>query len=519
MYKRKLFYFGLITSLVLLLAILSTVLSANLNRKNLKQSNIAQSLLVEHERVSGISYRLFKQLTDEVILGQSANQAIVRNKRALISQSLSTIRQLELEQREALGVQHTKGSVEDTDELELLIDVIIRGFQLVFTGSEEAPVDQQERLRSLLEVTIDDEFREAINAAVSRQSKVVATINAQINTLNTAMVWFSGGLGLVSFSIIIYGCYWLFNQLYQPIILIRSATNAIASGEYDKPISEKLDQEFEELATSINQLAKRLKEHEANEIRSRKQLELDVEQRTSELTKANLQLTKIDARRRQFIADVSHELRTPLTIIRGEAQVTLRMRTASQEEYKETLSAILEQSVNLSKLVDDLLILTRAEMHQLQLQIERLNIVTLLSAEVGRWQRRSDDRLITFTVDETLRDIDVAIDKPRFQQVISILLDNATKYSKPAGAVEVGITKNESLVTITVKDTGEGISAAEIENIFERFVRFSRINEGLGLGLPIAKAIVEAHGGQITVKSIQGEGSTFSVILPTELPS
>lgn len=519
MYKRKLFYFGLITSLILLLAILSTVLSANLNRTNLKQSNIAQSLLVEHERVSGISYRLFKQLTDEVILGQSANQAIVRNKRALIGQSLSTIRQLELEQREALGVQHTKGSVEDTDELELLIDVIIQGFQLVFIGGDEAPVDQQKRLRSLLEVTIDDEFREAINAAVSRQSKVVATINAQINMLNTAMVWFAGGLGLVSFSIIIYGCYWLFNQLYQPIILIRSATNAITSGEYDKPISEKLDQEFEELATSINQLAKRLKEHEANEIRSRKQLEFDVEQRTSELTKANLQLTKIDARRRQFTADVSHELRTPLTIIRGEAQVTLRMRTASQDEYKETLSVILEQSVNLSKLVDDLLILTRAEMHQLQLQIEQLKIFSLLSAEVGRWQRRCDDRLISFTADETLRDIEVPIDKPRFQQVISILLDNATKYSKSGGVVEVGMTTNKSLVTITVKDTGDGISAAEIENIFERFVRFSRINEGLGLGLPIAKAIVEAHGGQITVKSIQGEGSIFSVTLPTELLS
>jgi hypothetical protein len=99
MYKRKLFYFGLITSLVLLTALISTVLSVNLNRANLTQSNIAQSLLVEHERVSGISYRLFKQLTDELILGQSANQAIVRNKRALISQSLSTIRQLELEKR------------------------------------------------------------------------------------------------------------------------------------------------------------------------------------------------------------------------------------------------------------------------------------------------------------------------------------------------------------------------------------------------------------------------------------
>ena len=116
MYKHKLFYFGLTAALIVLLALISTALSANLNRANLKQSNIAQSLLFEHERLSGTSYRLFKQLTDEVILGRSANQAFVRNKRALISASLDTIKQLELEQREALGVQSTQGSVEDTDE-------------------------------------------------------------------------------------------------------------------------------------------------------------------------------------------------------------------------------------------------------------------------------------------------------------------------------------------------------------------------------------------------------------------
>ena len=120
----------------------------------------------------------------------------------------------------------------------------------------------------------------------------MASINAQINTLNTAIVWFTVGLGILSLSIIFYGCFWLFNQLYQPIILIRSATNAIASGEYDKPISETLDEEFQELASSINQLAERLKDHESKETTSRKQLELDVEQRTGELTRANLKLTK-----------------------------------------------------------------------------------------------------------------------------------------------------------------------------------------------------------------------------------
>lgn len=516
MYKKKLFYFGITTAFILLVALTCTAISAHLTRENLKQSTIAQSLLIEHQQLSSISYRLFKQLTDEVIFGQNANQANVRKKQTLIAQSLTNIRRLELEQREALGVDVTQGSVEDTDELEQLLNEIIKEFQLVVGNMSAAPLNQQERLRSLLEVTIDDQFREAINSAVSRQGRVVAAINAKIDTLNTAMVWFTIGLGALSLPLIIYGCYWLFNQLYQPLILIKNATNSIASGQYQQPISEKLDEEFQELAFSINQLAAQLQEHKANENESRKHLEFTVEQRTSELTNANLQLTKIDARRRQFIADVSHELRTPLTIIRGEAQVTLRLKSACDEDYQTTLSAILEQAVNLSRLVDDLLLLTRAEMNQLNLHVSATKIKPLLNAEVVKWQRQHQDRQILFTFEQLSDQAVAIIDTPRLHQVLSILMDNAIKYSPTGEPIEVGLKHDETCIVISIKDSGQGISATEIENIFERFVRFSKHSEGLGLGLPIAKAIVEAHGGQIRAESTQGEGSIFFITLPTE---
>ena len=292
MYKRKLFYFGLTTAFILFLALLSTAISAHLTRENLLQSNIAQSLLVEHEKLSSISYRLFKQLTDEIIFGQNANQAYVRKKQNLIQQSINQIKKLEIEQRNALGLSFTKGSVEDTDELVRLIDEITVEFRAVVSSDNKAPLNQQAQLKRLLEVTIDDQFREAINSAVARQARVVAAINAKIEMLNTTILWFAIGLGALSIPLILYGCYWLFNQLYQPLILIANATNSIALGHYQKPISVKLDDEFEELATSINQLALRLQEHEKNAIKSRKQLELEVKQRTSELTEANLLLTK-----------------------------------------------------------------------------------------------------------------------------------------------------------------------------------------------------------------------------------
>ncbi|WP_338063725.1 HAMP domain-containing sensor histidine kinase [Alteromonas flava] len=499
--------------LVLLVAITCTAISAHLTRENIKQSTIAQSLLTEHQQLSSISYRLFKQLTDGVIFGQQANQANVRKKRSLIEQSLNTIRRLEISQREALGFEVTQGSVEDTDELEQIIDDIIRQFEALDFAQNEVPLGQQEQLRSLLEVTIDNQFRESINAAVTRQSRVVAAINSRIDTLNTAMVWFILGLGALAVPLIVYGCYWLLNQLYQPLVIFREATNRIAAGHYDQLITVKMDDEFEALAIAINQMSERLHEHQSNAQRSRKELEIEVEQRTKELTQANQKLTKIDSRRRQFIADVSHELRTPLTIIRGEAQVTLRLKSASQDDYKETLEAILEQSISLSRLVDDLLLLTRAEMNQLHLDIQVTQIIDLVRVESEKWQRVHADRDIQFVNQSALNEISVAIDKSRIQQVVAILLDNAIKYSADGSAITISVNHNEDQVEVSVTDCGTGISAAEIENIFERFVRFSKHEGGLGLGLPIAKAIVEAHGGHIQVTSEKGQGSSFTFTL------
>ena len=514
MYKRKLLYFGLTTAFILFLILIYAAISANVTRNNLKQSTIAQSLLIEHQRLSSISYRLFKQLTDEVIFDQGANQANVRKKEAQIEESLNTISKLALQQRSALGEDITQGSLKNIDDLEVLIETILEEFQVILANRNNIPLSGQERLKTLLESTIDNEFRETINTALSRQSRVVTSINTRIDTINTTMLWFTAGLGALSLLLIIYACYWLFIQLYQPLLIIKNATTAISSGDYHKPITETLDDEFQEIATSINQLAKRLEEYEDKQNSSKKRLKHEVEQRTSELTKTNLELTKIDARRRQFISDVSHELRTPLTIIRGEAQVTLRLESANEIDYKATLNSVLEQAVNLSRLVDDLLLLTRAEMNQIYLDVAETDINLMVEIELQKWQRLHPNRIISINAETTENECKATIDPSRIQQVLSILVDNAAKYSAPRSPIELSIIGNSSYIKIAVKDFGKGISAAEIESVFKRFVRFSKHAEGLGLGLPIAKAIVEAHRGKIDVDSIQNEGSTFTITLP-----
>ncbi|MEC8233246.1 MAG: HAMP domain-containing sensor histidine kinase [Pseudomonadota bacterium] len=515
MYKRKLYLFGLLSTFILLIALASAAVSAHLTRTNLAQSQLAQALLSEHQQLSSISYRLFKQLTDELIFGKDANQAKVRNKQQLINQSILRIKQLELEQREALGEAITQGSVEDTDALEQLIQSIVDEFRAISLSNDSAPLYQQQRLQNLLEITIDNQFREAINSAVIRQTRVVSDINARIETLNSSIVWFTISLGLITCPFILLGCYWLFNALYQPLTIIRTGTDAIASGNYQYRLPETLDDEFTDLVKALNSMIARLSEHEDKAAAYRKQLEFEVETRTRALKEANSKLTQIDAKRRQFMADVSHELRTPLTIIRGEAQVTLRQHSADNDVYKETLQTILEQAVNLSKLVDDLLLLARAEMHEFTLDFSKHDLHALLEQQVRLWQKvtKSREFILNWTLSQP---VDVFIDEGRIIQALTILVENAHKYSREQEPIAINVSACESMVCIHVVDIGDGISSSDLDHIFERFVRLKRKGDGMGLGLSIAKAIAEAHGGQLEAKSTLGEGSTFTLMLPAD---
>ncbi len=519
MYKKKLFAFGLMTITIVIIAIACALVSASLTRTNLEQSGIAQSLLAEHQRLSSVSYRLFKQFTDEYTFGASANQADVRNKKAVIKSSIETIRELKLAQQNPIGDEEAQSITQHIDRLDSIISEIIDEFQGLLSDRSAPSVEKQEQLHYLLEVKIDNLFREAMDASVTRQIKKVAALEARLRTLNTSMLWFVSGLGVVSLLLIVYGCYWLFGQLYLPLVHIKNATDRIASGQFNQPITEKLDQEFEELVLSINDMAERLQEHEIRKEESRKKLEFEVEQRTADLTKANLQLTQQDAYRRQFINDISHELRTPLTIIRGESQITLRMESASEDDYRETLTSVLNQSVDLSRLVDDMLLLARADTNKLHLELAEVSIIDVLQQEASKWNKLLNDDRVHLKFSGEIQSAVFSIDKHRIHQLLSILLDNAIKYSPAEERVQIIAEVKGQAAHISVIDRGSGISGAEVEHIFERFVRFRKSTEGVGLGLPIARAIAMAHKGDISVDSSQGQGSIFTITLPLSITS
>ena len=218
----------------------------------------------------------------------------------------------------------------------------------------------------------------------------------------------------------------------------------------------------------------------------------------------------------RFSSDVSNELRTPLTILRGEMEVALRsQRTPS--EYIEVISSSLEEVERMSLMVEELLLLSKAEQGELKLNISEIQLSKLLEDIYYNGGVLSRGKGITITMNNR-EDIRIDADEMRLRQVLLNLVDNAVKYTPYGGKVEISLTRDEGHAYVSVRDTGIGIEKEDQEKIFGRFYRVdkSRNREigGTGLGLSICKWIIEAHGGKISVVSDAGKGSTFTVSIP-----
>lgn len=224
-----------------------------------------------------------------------------------------------------------------------------------------------------------------------------------------------------------------------------------------------------------------------------------------------------------FIADVSHELRTPLTVLRGNAQVGLAL--GGDRERAELFQEIVEESRRMTRLVEDLLFLARSDAASVPLQMETVDVVPLLHELAGRAEALAEERGATF--ESTLvGEGQVRVDSARIGQAVLILVDNAAKYGSAGGLVTLssGLARSGQL-RIKVEDRGPGIPSEELPHVFERFYRVDKTRTrhedgegpgqgGTGLGLPIARTIVQAHGGRIEVMSQPEEGTKVSLYLP-----
>ena len=278
--------------------------------------------------------------------------------------------------------------------------------------------------------------------------------------------------------------YFMAKKALKPVDQIRKAAVKISSSNLDERIdvSGRRD-ELGRLAETFNAMINRLK---------------DAFQRIN-----------------QFSIDVSHELKTPLTILKGETEVALR-KERGNEDYKKLLMSHLEEVDRMTRIIDDLLLLSKADTKEITMNIEDISLRDLIVDVCMDMKMFADNKGTELHVKE-LEDVRIKGDELKLRRMLWNIVENGIKYTQNGGKVEVSSYVNDGYAWIDVKDNGVGISQNDIQYIFDRFYRADRSRRresGSGLGLSISKWIAEAHKGSIDVKSQPAEGSLFSIKLP-----
>lgn len=229
-------------------------------------------------------------------------------------------------------------------------------------------------------------------------------------------------------------------------------------------------------------------------------------------------IRRLEQIRSDFIANVSHELKTPVTSVKGFAETLLSNEVQDPETRTYFLQIIYDESERIDRLIHDLLQLSRIEKHEMPLNITSVDVIRLLHRISATLQKEIEKKTLNLQLPKIEQPIFVDLDVDRFSQVILNLLANAVNYSNEFGNIKVGVVFSKDEFILAVSDDGIGIPKNTMSRVFERFYRVdkarSRHSGGTGLGLSIVKHLVELHNGRIDVESIEGEGSTFTVIVP-----
>jgi signal transduction histidine kinase len=287
-------------------------------------------------------------------------------------------------------------------------------------------------------------------------------------------------------------------RIFEPISRLKQGVEEIAKGNYDVFIECEVMNDLTLLVASFNNMARKLKEGE--------QVKAEYEEN-----------------RKQLIANISHDLKTPITSIQGYIEALLDRSVQSAALRDKYLHIIYNNTVYMNKLIDDLFLFAKLDLDKLEFRFQRTPVRNFMADLMEEFRLELEEQGITFTYEDRLeRDYTVNIDGKRIHQVIKNLITNAVKYGPKEGlAIDATLCRaeRENWVLIRLSDNGPGIAEDQMAHVFDRFYRIdperSKDGPGVGLGLAIARELVEAHGGRIAIANNRGVGSCFTIELPS----
>jgi signal transduction histidine kinase len=358
------------------------------------------------------------------------------------------------------------------------------GIPLSFTGINRPgqSSDSQPRLQNNLDAPPAPAASEVIYGYlyINYPNTTLMTVFVS-STVNRFLLW--GAILAIAIAMIF--TFFFSQTISSPIRALTTSARKLGKGDFSQRVKVRGKDEMAELANTFNSMA------------------------------ANLE--RIETLRKNMVADVAHELRTPLSNVAGYLEA---IRDEVVQPDKATISSLSEEVDLLTKLVEDLQELTLADAGELRLAKQPDDMINLIQQSVKAVQVKARDKNLE-VIAELPDELPILnIDYYRISEVLRNLVANAIIHTPPGGKVVVSVQQDNGFIKVSVADTGEGIPAEDLPNMFERFYRVNksraRADGGSGLGLTITKRIVEAHGGTVGVQSELGKGSTFTFTLPLE---
>lgn len=518
--KSRLVITGTILLLLVLVASIFLFYTAKQYSFYLERSSRAQHVYSSYRAVSDHTYRKLSAIAEIVEQGTMKNlQERYRNQEALRA-ALSEVKESIVAELTLVGDVDEAEELEHFNRIELLAEEIIRGSEhvrtLVASNNGSAASDALTKLRSQ---EVEGSFNRLIDDALKeelREVRETQRVEQELDSLLTKL------LSLVFVFFIVSGAFLLirtWRAVMRNLKVFEQAASAYQQGDFNHRVPSNVEDEFVGLANALNQMASEVDLQRAREQNTQMNLEGLVQSRTKALKELNTKLENVGETRKQFLADISHELRTPLTIMQGEADCSLRGEPKSPEQYIEALRRIKEQTVHTTRFVQDLLFVARAENGKAPMHKRPTDIVPLVLDICDDFEILAAEKNIQFCKDAPDQQMLVNMDTGRINQVITILLDNALRYSYSDSIIEVCIKPLHKQVQIDIRDNGIGLKYSESSQLFSRFYRGvegAGTSTGTGLGLPVAKAIVDAHDGDINLHAKDGAGTTATVTLPLD---
>ncbi|SEA81660.1 His Kinase A (phospho-acceptor) domain-containing protein [Alkalimonas amylolytica] len=523
MYLRK-----LIVSLCILVGI-SLLLSgigfwAHQNSEfHTKRNRIANQMLTEFISLRADKQRL-KVWLAEYLLTDDANTAFRDTLFGRMQQQLHTLDQLAIrDQLYSTSEQDLLLIMQQVKVISLLQSNLHTLEHALKTREIAAYQDDLERWRTLIslfdkfqDTDLSELLQQAIADQKQRASSTEADALSAVQQVQHTMLLISL-LGLL-FAIVIG--WHLSRALSQPLQRLLDGTKQLQQGNFAHRIQEQGPTEFAELARQFNLMSGYIEAFARQEKQSQLATEQRVQARTAELQQALAQLHETEHRQKQLLTDISHELRTPATSIQGEAEISLRGKDKDSAEYKEAFGRILAASQQLSRRIEDLLLLARGEERLLHVHLQRISVFdfqTLATATVQQ-QLSSGYQLALNMPAKLPADAWLLLDADKFASVLRIITDNAQQYAATNPQLQLSLALSDNELQLELCDQGIGINAEEQERLFQRHFRGTAARnarpDGLGIGLCIAKAIMEAQDGTIELHPNQPQGTRVRLSLP-----